>query len=152
MSLLQVKPGILSIKPYVGGLSRTNSEGEAIKLSSNENALGASPKAIEAYKASANELHRYPDGGSTLLREAIAEVYHLDAGRIVCGAGSDEIIAFLCGAYAGVGDEVLYPEHGFLMYKISAQRVGATPVVAKETNLTTDVDALLADLPATGVT
>ncbi|MCH2037064.1 MAG: histidinol-phosphate transaminase [Rickettsiales bacterium] len=144
MPSLKVNPGILSIKPYVGGLSRASSEDvEIIKLSSNENALGASPKAIEAYKAAAHDLFRYPDGGSILLREAIAEVYDLDPNRIVCGAGSDEIIAFLCSAYAGIGDEVLYSEHGFLMYKISAQRVGAVPVVAKEQNLKTDVDSLL---------
>lgn len=144
MNSLKVNSGILSIKPYVGGLSRTSdSDIEIVKLSSNENALGASPKAIEAYKNASADLFRYPDGGSTLLREAIADIYQLDPNRIVCGAGSDEIIAFLCAAYAGIGDEVLYTEHGFLMYKISAQRVGAVPVVAKEKDLTTSVDALL---------
>ena len=143
MASLKINPGIMSIKPYVGGLSKADSEHEVIKLSSNENALGSSPKAIEAYNKAGSNLFRYPDGGSTLLREAIAETYNLNADNIVCGAGSDEIIAFLCSAYAGIGDEVLFTEHGFLMYRISAQRVGAVPVVAKEKDLKTDVDALL---------
>ncbi|MCD6034815.1 MAG: hisC [Rickettsiales bacterium] len=142
---LKVRPGITDIKPYVGGLSKTGDKvREVIKLSSNENALGASPKAIEAYKKAAERLHRYPDGGSEALRNAIGEVYGFAPSRIVCGAGSDELIALLCAAYAGVGDEILYPEYGFLMYPISAKRVGATPVTAKEKNLRTDVDALLA--------
>jgi histidinol-phosphate aminotransferase len=88
-------------------------------------------------------LHRYPDGGCTALRGAIAELHGLDADRIVCGAGSDEIISLLCLAYAGPGDEVLYSQHGFLMYALSAKAAGATPVFAPETNLTSDVDTLL---------
>ena len=78
------------------------------------------------------------------MREAIADVYDLDAARIVCGAGSDELIGLLIHAYAGDGGEVLYSEHGFLMYKIYALACGAIPVTAPETNLRTDVDALLA--------
>lgn len=140
---LEVRNGIMDITPYVGGKS-SYGDRKMAKLSSNENALGASPKAIAAYKECADNLERYPDGGSTKLREAIGEVYNLNPEQIICGAGSDEIIAFLCSAYAGEGDEVLYTEHGFLMYAISAKRVGATPVVAPEQNLTTDVDALIA--------
>jgi histidinol-phosphate aminotransferase len=71
-------------------------------------------------------------------------VHGLDPARIICGVGSDEIITFLCQAYAGPGDEVLYTEHGFLMYRISALAAGATPVEAPERDRTTDVDALLA--------
>lgn len=142
---LKVRAKIMEISPYVGGRSKLDDATKKVtKLSSNENALGTSPKAIEAYKKAADKLFRYPDGGSTELRHAIADVYGLDADRIVCGAGSDEIIAFLCAAYAGEGDEVLFTEHGFLMYPISAKRVGATPVTAEETDLHTDVDKLLA--------
>src|SRR5690606_18022086 len=94
--------------------------------------------------ALAPEIHRYPDGGSTELRRALARHYGLDAERIVCGAGSGELITLLTRAYAGPGDEVLYSRHGFLMYPIAAKSAGATPVSAPETNLTADVDALLA--------
>ena len=102
------KSGILDIQPYKGGLSKAGENKRIIKLSSNETPLGASPKAIEAYKQAGEKLHRYPDGSATILREAIAKVHGLDAERIVCGAGSDEIISLLCNAYAGEGDEVLY--------------------------------------------
>lgn len=133
------RPGILDIAPYIGGEAAGS-----IRLASNEGALGPSPKAMEAYVRLAGQIHRYPDGGSTELRHALARRFGLDAERIVCGAGSDELIGLLCRAYAGPGDEVLYSAHGFLMYPIAARSVGATPVAAPETNLTTDVDALLA--------
>lgn len=138
------QPGILEIAVYVAGESATEDGRSVIKLSSNEGAFGPSPAAVAAYAEISGQLHRYPDGGCTELRRAIAETHDLDAARIVCGAGSDEIISMLCSAYAGVGDEVLYSEHGFLMYPISARAAGATPVVAPETELTADVDALLA--------
>lgn len=137
------KSGILDITPYVGGKSQA-SVAHVRKLSSNENPLGPSPRAIEAYRAHAAKLHRYPDGGSTALRQAIGEVYDLNPDRIICGAGSDELIGLLIHAYAGAGDEVLMSEHGFLMYKIYALGNSATVVTAPEKNLTTDVNALLA--------
>jgi len=137
------RPGIMDIAPYVGGESTLDGQDRVIKLSSNENAFGPSPLAVAAYTEAAAQLHRYPDGGCTALRGAIAELHGLDADRIVCGAGSDEIISLLCQAYAGPGDEVLYSQHGFLMYALSAKAAGATPVFAPETNLTSDVDALL---------
>ena len=144
MSGLHVRPGIMEIAPYVGGESAVKGAERVIKLSSNESALGPSPAAVAAYGDLTAALHRYPDGDCRELREAIAEVFSLDAARIVCGAGSDEIISLICKAYAGPGDEVLYSEHGFLMYPISARAAGAAPVTAPETDLTTDVDAMLA--------
>jgi len=144
MSTLDVQPGIKDIAPYVGGESAVAGADKIIKLSSNESALGPSPTATGAYADLSKALHRYPDGDCRELREAIAETFGLDAAGIVCGAGSDEIISLICQAYAGPGDEVLYSEHGFLMYPISAKAAGATPVTAPETDLTTDVDALLA--------
>ncbi|MFD1626989.1 histidinol-phosphate transaminase [Azospirillum griseum] len=133
------RPGILDIAPYVGGEHQGH-----IRLASNEGALGPSPRAMEAYQAAAGTLHRYPDGGSAALRGAIAKRFNLDADRIVCGAGSDELISLLIRSYAGPGDEVLYSQHGFLMYPIGAKSVGATPVVAPEDGLTASVDSLLA--------
>lgn len=138
------RPGILDIAPYVGGKAALDGVERVIKLSSNESALGPSPRAVAAFEAAAGELRDYPDGGSNDLRRAIGRRWGLDPQRIVCGNGSDELITLLTRAYAGPGDEVLYCEHGFAMYPISAMSVGATPVTAKETDLTTDVDALLA--------
>lgn len=137
------RPGILEIKPYVGGKAEVAGGRPAAKLSANETPLGASPKAIAAYKAVADQLHRYPEGGSTLLRQAIGRRMNVDPDRIVVGAGSDEIIALLVRAYAGPGEEVLYSRHGFLMYKLSALAAGAVPVEAPEKHLRADVDALL---------
>ncbi len=135
---------IAEIAPYVPGKSKLRGKDAPIKLSSNENPFGPSPKAITAASGATKKMHRYPEAGCDALRDAIAESYDISADRIVCGHGSDELITLLCQAYATVGDEVLYSAHGFLMYPIAAQRVGATPVKAPEKDLRADVDALLA--------
>jgi len=137
------RPGILDIAPYVPGTSALPGAQTVIKLSSNETPLGPSPKAVEAYLAQAAQLSRYPDGSARPLREALAKLYGLDAARIVCGAGSDELLNLLAAAYLGPGDEAIYSEHGFLVYRIAIQAHGATPVAAPETALTADVDAIL---------
>ena len=144
MTQIECQPGIMDIKLYVGGKSSVHGVENIIKVSSNENPLGPSPAAQEAVRASAGSLHRYPSTDHLSLRQAIAEVHGLEADRIICGVGSDEIITFLCQAYAGPGTEVLYTEHGFGMYKISALAAGATPVEVPENTRVTDVDALLA--------
>lgn len=136
--------GVLDISPYVGGESGVPGAQDVIRLASNESALGASPKARAAYESVAADLHRYPDGASVALRQAIGRIHGLDASRIVCGAGSDEILGLLGLIYAGPGDEVLYSEYGFLMYKILALAVGAKPVAALETDYRADIDAVLA--------
>jgi histidinol-phosphate aminotransferase len=146
MARLRPRPGILEIEPYVGGKAEVAGIVRAIKLSANESPLGPSLRAIAALQAAAPEAHRYPDGGAERLRRAIGARFDLDPDRIVCGAGSDELIQLLMRAYAGPGDEVLYSAHGFLMYKLSALGIGATPVAAPERGLTADVDALLARL------
>lgn len=143
-TLPKPKPGILEIKPYAPGKSKAEGAARVIKLSSNENPWGPSPRATEAFAKEAANLHRYPDGAHHALREAIAEVHGLPAEQIICGAGSDELLGLLTHAYAGAGDEVLYSAHGFLMYKIYTLANGATPVTAPERDLHTDVDALLA--------
>jgi len=140
---LAPRPGILEVAPYVGGEAAIPGRNRAIRLASNENPLGASPMAAAAYAGLKDELHRYPDGGATELREALGRSEGIDPARIVCGAGSDEIIALLVRGYAGPGDEVLHSAHGFLMYSIAARTAGATPVAAPERDLTADVDALL---------
>lgn len=141
---IRPQPGILDIALYEGGQSTVAGVANVVKLSSNENPFGPSEKAREAYLRAAHDLHRYPSTDHARLRAAIAEVHGLDPARIICGAGSDEIITLLCQAYAGPGDEVLYTQHGFLMYKIAALAAGATPVAAPERERTLDVDRLLA--------
>ncbi len=144
MTTLIPRPGVLDIAPYVGGRSNADDGTTVIKLSSNETPLGPSPRAVAALEQIANQVHRYPDGGSEDLRAALGAHYGLDPARIVCANGSDEIFQLVCRGYVGEGDEVLYSEHGFLMYPIVAKAAGATPVTAPETALTANVDAFLA--------
>lgn len=137
------KPGILDIAAYVPGQSKADGFKQPRKLSSNENPLGPSPKAVEAYRRVACDLHRYPDGSHVRLRAAIGARHRLDPERIVCGAGSDELIQLLVKSYAGIGDRVIHSAHGFLVYPIAAKAAGAEPVAAPEADLVTDVDAIL---------
>jgi histidinol-phosphate aminotransferase len=143
MSRPQPHAAILDIKPYVGGEAKASAT-RLYRLASNENPLGPSPKAIAAYHAVAAELHRYPDGSASELRQAIAGRYHLPVEQLVCGAGSDELLGLLIRAYAGPGDEVVHSRHGFLMYPIAARAAGAMPVAAPEKDLRTDIEAVLA--------
>lgn len=140
----QPHPAILTIAPYVGGESAITDPGRAVRLMSNENPFGPSAKAVAAFHAAADGLHLYPSGGHAALRNAIALRHGLDAERIVCGNGSDELILLLAKAYAGAGDEVMYPAHGFLMYPIAAQAADAVPVKVPERNLCVDIDAMCA--------
>ena len=144
MSALTPRPGIIKIAPYVPGKYSIDGKPTIAKLSSNEGALGPSPKAMAAYAKAASELHRYPDGDAAKLRAALGRHYGLDPARIVCGAGSDEILNLLVRAYCGPGDELLYSQYGFLMYAINALGVGATPVAAPAKGYGSDVDAMLA--------
>ena len=141
---IRPQPGIMDIALYEGGAAQVAGLTDAIKLSSNENPFGPSDKTREAFQRTVHRLHRYPVTGHAALRQAIGEVHGLDPARIICGVGSDEIIHFLCQAYAGPRDEVVFTEHGFLMYRISTMAAGATPIAVKERDRTTDVDAILA--------
>ncbi|MEO1252656.1 MAG: histidinol-phosphate transaminase [Pseudomonadota bacterium] len=138
------RPGILEITPYKPGKSPARGGAHAFKLSANESALGASPKAVAAFEAAGASLFLYPDGAATELRKAIAGAHGLDADRIVCGAGSDEILQLIARAYAGPGDNIVQSEHGFLVYALAAKACGAVVRFAPEENLTANVDALLA--------
>lgn len=140
------RPGILDIDPYVPGKSGAAGLNRVFKLSSNETPLGPSPRAVEAYAAAAAKLASYPEGTSRALRQAIGAAEGLDPERIVCGAGSDEILNLLAHAYVGEGDEGVFTEHGFLVYKIAIMGRGGNPVVVPETGFTTDVDAILANV------
>ncbi len=135
---------VMAISPYVGGESKIPGVNRIIKLSSNEGAFGPPKSAQEAYARVAANLHRYPDGGSTELRRAIGARFDLDPDRIVCGTGSDELIAHLCHIYAGPGTDILMSLHGFSMYELSGIYAGARVLKVAEQSLTADVDALLA--------
>ncbi|GJE28029.1 pyridoxal phosphate-dependent aminotransferase [Methylobacterium organophilum] len=138
------RPGVLTIEAYVPGKSAAPGHAKVYKLSSNETPLGPSPKAVEAYAAAAGQLALYPDGTAAPLRAAIGARYGIDPARIVCGAGSDELLTLLSLAYVGPGDEGIFSEHGFLVYRIAILTAGGTPVVVPERDLTADVDAILA--------
>ncbi len=138
------RPGILDIAAYVPGKEHAPGVARVFKLSSNESPLGASPKAIEAFRLTADQLERYPDGQALELREAIGSVHGLNVANILCGNGSDELLGLLCHVYLGAGDEAIITEHGFLVYKIQILAAGATPVTVKERECHVDVDAILA--------
>lgn len=140
---IQPKAGILEIAPYQGGDSHVDGVADVVKLSSNENPFGPPEGAREALKRTAHLLHRYPSSDHVALRRAIGEVHGLDPERIICGAGSDEILSMLCQAYAGPGTEVIHTEHGFAMYRISTLAAGGTPVEVPECERKVDVDAIL---------
>ena len=145
MSRPEPNPGILEIAPYTPGKSPVAEPGRKVfKLSANETPFGPSPKAIEAYKHAAAHLEDYPEGTSRVLREAIGRTYGLDPDRIICGAGSDEILNLLAHTYLSHGDEAISTAHGFLVYPIATMANGATNVVAPETDFTANVDAILA--------
>ena len=138
------RPGVLDLEPYVPGKSGAPGVARVFKLSANETPLGPSPKAIEAFRSVADHLEDYPEGTARLLREAIGKQYGLDPARIICGAGSDDLLNLIGDAYLKDGDEAIYPKHGFLVYPIATLGSGATPVVAEEKDHTADADAILA--------
>lgn len=140
---IEPRAGILDIRPYKPGAAEAPGIENPIKLSSNENALGCSDKAADAFRSSASRLHLYPDGGATALREAIAQEEGLEAENIVCGCGSDELLQLLGKAYLNPGDKVVQSQYGFLVYRLVAMQCGAQIVSAPEKDYTTDVDALI---------
>ena len=140
------KPGILDIAPYVGGKSSIAGVAEPMKLSSNENALGAGEKAREAYTAALKNIHIYPDGRATKLRNAVAEHHGLEPERLIFGNGSDEVFALLNQTYLTAGDNIVCGQYGFLAYQISAKACEANVKQAPEPDYRCDVDALLAEV------
>jgi histidinol-phosphate aminotransferase len=140
---LEPKPGVLDIAPYVGGRAEVGGVAAAIKLSSNEGALGSSPLAQAAFREASGRLEIYPEGSARILREAVAESFGLDPARIVCGNGSDELLTLLAHGYLRPGDEAIFSKHAFLVYRIATLANSAVPVVVPEKNLTVDVDAML---------
>ena len=137
------KDGVLDMPAYVGGREAVDGVDNPFKLSANENPLGASPKALAALE-NPGDPSIYPDGGAVALRQKLAAINGLDAARIVCGNGSDDILTLLAQAYLGPGDEMLHTAHAFLIYKLASRATGATPIEVAEQDLTANVDGLLA--------
>jgi histidinol-phosphate aminotransferase len=138
------KSYISAIHAYKPGKAKADDGRVLIKLSANENPLGCSPYASDALAAQAVGAARYPDPASTALRDALAKLHDLEADRIVCGTGSDELLNLIAAGYAGVGDEIIHVNYGFAVYEIATRKVGADVIVAPDDNYATDVDAILA--------
>ena len=139
-----MKPYVAGLHAYVAGKASLGDRPVVAKLSSNENPFGPSPLAVAAMTEVLGKSHLYPDPAATALRTAIGARHDIDPDAIICGTGSDELIHLVAGAFAGVGDEILYVRHAFVVYDMAARRVGATPVVAPDADYGSDVDALLA--------
>ena len=137
------KPGILDIAPYVGGKARADGFADPLKLSSNENILGCSPLARDAYIKAAGRLHLYPDGRSDGLRAGVAARHGLEPERLIFGCGSDELFTLLCQVYCEPGDNVVQGEYGFLAYRIAARAAQAEVRFAPEPQFRLDVDEVL---------
>ena len=145
-SLITTKRSINSINIYKGGKSSVMGKDNIIKLSSNENSYGPSPKVLDYINKSKTLLnsHRYPSIDGIELREKIAITHNLDANRIILGCGSDETLLFAALAFCKDGDEIVHAKHGFEMYSIITKIVGATSKLIEENkNYTIDVSAIL---------
>ena len=137
------KPRNIKVERYVGGLSKFKKIDNPIKLSANESALGASPKAIDAFEREKNKIFNYPDSDSNFLRDVISKKFDIDPSRIICGAGSDQIFDFICKVFLGRGDEVITTEFGFIMHRIYATLHGAKVILAKEIFFKASVDDII---------
>jgi len=125
-----VKEGIRQISPYKPGkpieeLQREYGLEKIIKLASNENPFGASPKAIEAIRNTAETVGRYPDGAGYYLKNKISQFISVPPEEIILGSGSSEILSMMLETFVKEGEEVIYPHPSFLIYKILALKIGA---------------------------
>ncbi len=137
------KPGIMDIHAYVGGKAKVEGIAHPVKLSSNENVLGSSDKAKQAYRDAVDRMHIYPDGKAGILRAAVAERFKLEPERLTFGDGSDEIFALLCQVYLEPGDNIVQGEHGFAAYAIGARACQGEVRMAKEINHRIDIDEVV---------
>jgi len=132
-----------NIEAYKPGKSKVKKLKNVIKLSANESALGMSPKANKIISNKNLNLDKYPDGKSKNLRKAISKAYKCNSEKIICGAGSDEVIQMICQLFLNPKDEVVVPEYSFLMYRIYSKIVGAKIVFAKEINFKVSIKNIL---------
>ena len=141
MTILRFKN--FNIEAYKPGKSNVKKIRNIVKLSANESALGVSPRVKKIISNQNLNFSRYPDGNSNKLREQISKKFKCDKEKIICGAGSDEVIQMLCQLFLKPNDEVLLPQFSFLMYRIYAKIVGAKIVFAKEKNYKISIEEIL---------
>ena len=137
------KPRNINIERYIGGLSRINKIDNPIKLSANESALGASPKALKAFEKDKYKIFNYPESDSNSLRDVMSKKFNIEPNRIICGAGSDQIFDLTCKLFLKSGDEVIVTEFGFVMHRIYASLHGAKILFAKEKDYKASIDEIL---------
>ncbi|MDX8404720.1 MAG: histidinol-phosphate transaminase [Mariprofundus sp.] len=148
--LSRAVPQTAALHPYVPGkpvevLLREKGLTDAVKLASNENPYGPSPKAVQAMQKALSGVHRYPDGDAGALKEALAAVHHVSRDRIIIGNGSNEVLELLIRTFAGAGDEVIYSQRAFIVYALATQAAGATGVSVPEADgLSHDLVAMAA--------
>jgi len=146
---LKVHPDIASLSPYVPGkpieeLQRELGLTRVIKLASNENPLGSSPKALTALREGSSALHRYPDGGAFRLREALADRWKVPLDQIILGNGSDEILGLLARTFLAPGDEAVMADQTFVIYKMEVTAAHGKPVVVPLKQWRHDLQAMAA--------
>lgn len=144
---LRVHPNIASLTPYVPGkpieeLERELGIPQAIKLASNENPLGPSPKALAVLADASRTLNRYPDGGAHRLRIALAERWKVTPDHVILGNGSDEIIGMLTRAFLSPGDEAVMADQTFVIYKMEVTAAHGVPVVVPSRSWRHDLQAM----------
>ncbi len=152
--LENLNSGVLGLKPYEPGLPLEHTQKKLglkkmIKLASNENPLGPSPKALDLLQGKLNsfssELNRYPDGNAYDLKEAISKKYDIDINQITVGNGSNDLIEFVSRCFLGEGKKAIYSQHGFAIYPLAIKATGAIPVKSKAKNWGHDLE-LMSDL------
>ena len=144
---IQSKRSIDNINIYKGGKAKLNNNKRVIKLSSNENPYGPSPKVIELLdsKNLNHDLHRYPEIDGSSLRKVISKNFSIDSNRIILGSGSDELLLFAALAFCQDGDEILHAHHGFEMYSIVSKVVGAVPKkIQEDDNFNLNIENIIA--------
>ena len=152
--LENLNQGVLGLKPYEPGLPLEQTQKKlglekVIKLASNENPLGPSPKALDLLKGQLNsfssDLNRYPDGNAYDLKEAISKKYSVDMNQITIGNGSNDLIEFVSRCFLGEGKKAIYSQHGFAIYPLAIKSTGAVPIKSKAKNWGHDLE-LMKDL------
>ena len=144
MTAVSPRPGILNIKPHMIDSSFIEAQGSLINIASNESALGPGPSAIAAAQTAMSSIERYPDHGPERLAEAIGSRFELDPANIVCGHGSDDLLARVARAYLSPGDELVHSIHGYQKVPNYAHANDARPIVAADSEFRADVDSILA--------
>ena len=139
--------GVRGLQPYHPGkpieeLQREYGIADVIKLASNENPLGPSPRAVAAIAAELKELHRYPDGNGFELKAALSRRLGVEVNRITLGNGSNEILELVTRAFVSPGDEVIFSQHAFAVYPLVTQAAGGRAVVVPAMNYGHDLEAM----------